>query len=164
MKATELLKTDHAMMMDLIRQCGDAMNTDPDRCREVFERIQDELELHAEMEETLFYPAVANAGIPELGDEVQEAMDDHMIIKELLGEITEAMQTDAEQFNTKFMLLTENVTRHVKEEEDVIFTKLESVMSPEKLEELGDQLEGMKGPAIEEDLAAYPDENAARDI
>lgn len=148
MNATQFLKADHAAVQDLCLNCREAMTTDPEVCRGLFEKIRDDLDLHCEMEERLFYPAASS--VPELYSLVEECLDDHMVIKELLGEVTEALQGDAEQLGYKLSLLFDNVTRHIREEEDCLLPAVEEALGADRMEELGAQMEGMKGPAIEE--------------
>jgi len=54
MNALDLLKSDHDRIDGLIDRFEDA--TSPEVQREVFERLRDEIELHAHVVETVFYP------------------------------------------------------------------------------------------------------------
>ena len=57
MNAIELLKADHARVKALFRQCEGA-EAQPAQQRELAEQIFTELEVHATLEEELFYPAL----------------------------------------------------------------------------------------------------------
>ena len=67
MNALELLKADHEKVKQLFKKAEDA---NPERQRQLFEEIKQELETHTHIEETVFYPAVKEAD--ELKDMVLE--------------------------------------------------------------------------------------------
>jgi hypothetical protein len=90
--AVALLKADHQKVRDLFQQYESA--TDPDTKRALAEDACTELEIHAQLEEQIFYPAVneetAEAEIFPLAEaELEEEMDDLMEeMQELKQEIS----------------------------------------------------------------------------
>jgi hemerythrin superfamily protein len=140
MDALELLKQDHQKVKELFEQAEEAEGEDQ---QEIFEQIKTELETHARIEETVFYPAVKEH--EELKDMVLESLEEHKQIKTLLREM-ENLTSDSEKFEPKLQVLMENVEHHAEEEEEgKMFPKLRQIMGKQKLEQLGADLEAAKG-------------------
>ncbi len=140
MDALELLKQDHQKVKELFEQAEDTEGEDQ---QEVFEEIKTELETHARIEETVFYPAVQEH--EELKDMVLESLEEHKQIKTLLREM-DSLASDSEKFEPKLKVLMENVEHHAEEEEEgKMFPKLRQIMGKQKLEQLGADLEAAKG-------------------
>lgn len=96
------------------------------------------LEVHTQLEEEIFYPAL-RAVMP--GDEVLEkSVPEHDQIRRLIGELRDlsggdgAMQVDA--FDAKFMELMSTVIHHVADEETRLLPAAERLM-PDELGRLG---------------------------
>ena len=142
MKATQLLMVDHEQvtaMLDALASGGDLEASGV----AFFWKIKDALELHTEIEETIFYPAVGQTD--ELKDMVLESLEEHKQVKTLLREM-ENLTSDSEKFEPKLKVLMENVEHHAEEEEEgKMFSKIRKLMSTEKLERLGEELEAAKG-------------------
>ena len=81
MDALELLKEDHQRISDLF---ADA-KTYSDMKR-LFDSIKNQLEMHAHMEETVFYPEYQKH--EALKSLVQDAKTQHALIQELLQDLT----------------------------------------------------------------------------
>ena len=96
MDALELLKTDHKKVKDLFEK-ADGNNNEKQQ-KQIFEQIKTELETHAHIEETVFYPAIAKH--EELKDMVLESLEEHKQVKTLLREI-ENLAADSEKFEPK---------------------------------------------------------------
>ena len=140
MDALELLKTDHKKVKDLFKQTEGA---DEKKQQKIFEEIKTELETHARIEETVFYPAVQKN--EELSDMVLESLEEHKQIKTLLREM-DNLASDSEKFEPKLKVLMENVEHHAEEEEEgKMFPKIRQVMNKQQLEQLGAELETAKG-------------------
>lgn len=143
MKATTLLKKDHGAVKKLFReyqQTGErAFKT---RLR-LFERMKKELDVHAKIEEEIFYPAVKAARTGPAVELVDEALEEHARVKELLAEIS-ALRPEDEQFDAKVSEVIEDVKHHAQEEEDEMFPEAEKNLSSEELERLGGELEERK--------------------
>lgn len=137
MNAIELLKADHDKM-DLLFQKVKAENGD---MQKLFEQIKEELEIHAHIEEAVFYPKLKEK--EELKDIVLEGVEEHHQAKIFLREIS-ALTEDSEKFEPKLKVLIEDVEHHVMEEEGEMFRKVEELFDEAQLEELGKQLEAEK--------------------
>jgi len=140
MDALELLKQDHQAVKDLFGQLDDTEDTK--QRKRLFDQIDTQLNIHAHIEETVFYPEIQK--IDELKDMVEEALEEHQEVKTLLEEI-EGLDPEAEQFSASLEELMENVEHHVAEEEDEMFPKVRERCDQATLDRLGDQLELAKG-------------------
>jgi hemerythrin superfamily protein len=140
MDALELLKEDHEKVKELFEQ---AEGTEDEKAkRKIFDEIQSELETHARIEETVFYPAMEKH--EELKDMVLESIEEHKQIKTLLKEI-DNLKSDSEKFEPKLKVLMENVEHHAEEEEEgKMFPKVRKILGQHDLEALGEELEAAK--------------------
>ncbi len=140
MDALELLKQDHKKVKELFEQAEEAEGEEQEK---IFEQIKTELDTHARIEETVFYPAVQEH--EELKDMVLESLEEHKQVKTLLREM-DNLASDSEKFEPKLKVLMENVEHHAEEEEEgKMFPKLRQIMGKQKLEQLGADLEEAKG-------------------
>lgn len=140
MDALELLKEDHQNVKDLFEE---AEGSEDQKAKlEIFSEIQTELETHARIEETVFYPAMEK--YDELKALVLESIEEHRQIKTLLKEI-DNLKSDSEKFEPKLKVLMENVEHHAEEEEEgKMFPKIREICSQEDLQKLGEELEAAK--------------------
>ena len=140
MDALELLKEDHQKVKELFEEAEGA--EDEKEKRKLFDEIQTELETHARIEETVFYPAMEKR--EELKDMVLESIEEHKQVKTLLREI-DNLKADSEKFEPKLKVLMENVEHHAEEEEEgKMFPKVRQLFSQQDLESLGQELEAAK--------------------
>ena len=140
MDALELLKEDHQKVKELFEEAEGA--EDQKEKTRIFSEIQTELETHARIEETVFYPAMEKR--EELKDMVLESIEEHRQVKTLLKEI-DNLKADSEKFEPKLAVLMENVEHHAEEEEEgKMFPKVRQIFNKEELEELGQELEAAK--------------------
>ncbi len=92
-----------------------------------------QLAVHADAEERVLYPALAEAGA---GDEARHARDDHQAVKELLVTVGEAEPGEPE-FEDALALLITTVRAHVDEEEAKFLPRLRRHVGPARMAELG---------------------------
>ena len=156
--ALELLWNDHRTVEALFEQY-EAQKEDEDDAREqTAERICNELTVHAQVEEELFYPWLRQ----NLGEEdmelVEEADVEHATLKDLVAQIQSGDDTDAE-CDAKVKVLSEYVKHHVKEEENEIFGKIAD--KAEELDELGQDMYARKAELMEEMGLAQPEGDAS---
>jgi hemerythrin superfamily protein len=83
-------------------------------------QICNELKVHAELEEEIFYPAVRKA--IDDADLMDEALVEHAGAKELIAQLEEASPAD-DLYDAKVTVLGEQIEHHVKEEEGDMFPK-----------------------------------------
>ncbi|MCW7536377.1 hemerythrin domain-containing protein [Aquabacterium sp. A7-Y] len=154
----EMLKEDHKRLKKAFR---DFARLDPERdvkaCRQLVDRSCSDLELHARLEEELFYPA-ARGGMdePEL---IEEAEVEHASAKSLIQQLR-SMSAEDPKFAATFTVLGEYVKHHIKEEEGELFEKLSRarVEWEDLLDEMTErrlELENEMGVAAGEDHAGH---------
>jgi hemerythrin-like domain-containing protein len=137
--AIAMLKADHQRVKDLFAQYEAADNVETKRT--LAEQVFTELEMHAQLEENVFYPTVneeIDAG-PEL---VKESLSDHETVKHLIQELR-GMAHDTNEFDAKFQELIRNVAHHVEEEEAEMFPLAEEELA-EDLTEMKDEMQELK--------------------
>jgi len=119
--ATVLLKADHKLVSNLFSEYEEA-HSKPKK-KKIVEQICNELTVHAQIEEEIFYPAVKQA----LKDNelIPEARVEHATLKSLISQI-EGIEPDGEMFDATIKVLQEYVKHHVKEEQNEIFPKAKS--------------------------------------
>ena len=140
MDALELLKQDHQKVKELFER--GQKTEDKKQQRQIFKEIKSELETHARIEETIFYPAMEEH--EELKDMVLESLEEHKQMKTVLREMAR-LSTSSERFKPKFKVLKDNVEHHaVEEEEGKMFPKIRKLINRNELEELGQELEAAK--------------------
>jgi hemerythrin superfamily protein len=141
--AIALLKTDHAAVKKLFESEKKLTETDGKKKEAVFNQIKAALEVHATVEEEIFYPAVKAARAKNVKDEVREAYEEHKQIKSLLAQIAGISAAD-ETYDMKIKVLREDVEHHVKEEETEMFPDAKRFLGEKRLMELGGELEARK--------------------
>ncbi len=138
MDAFSLLKADHRKVEELFEQLESASGKAK---LQVFAQIKSELDLHAHIEEKIFYPALEEP--KQTHDLTLEAYEEHDVVKKLLKELGRS-KTANEEWEAKAKVLQENVEHHVEEEENELFKKAGSVLKQEDLLELGESMEAEK--------------------
>ena len=140
MNAIELLKEDHERVDRLFQKVK--ANEDGDNS-DLARQISEELTVHTHIEETIFYPRLLEEGDEELKKIVEEGIEEHRGVKNLIREI--ANLTDgSEKLQPKLTVMMENVEHHVMEEEGEMFQMVEEQFDAETLDELGAQMEEEK--------------------
>jgi iron-sulfur cluster repair protein YtfE (RIC family) len=134
----ELLKKDHETVSKLF----DRIEAASGKAKlNLFRQIKGELEVHAHIEETIFYPAIEQA--KETRALTLEAYEEHKVVKELLGELDSAGSI-SDEWKAKLTVLRENVEHHVEEEENELFDKASDVLTGAEAERLGDRMRDEK--------------------
>jgi hemerythrin-like domain-containing protein len=140
MNAIELLKADHDVVEGLFAKVK--ANEDGDNSA-VFEKIKQELDVHAHIEETIFYPYLIENGDEELKKITLEGIEEHRQVKMFLREL-DSLVSDSEKFAPKLKVLMEDVEHHVEEEEGEMFSMVEDQVDESVLEDLGEEMEEEK--------------------
>ncbi len=140
--ACQLLDADHIAVKHLFVQYAQlAASSDEAATRAersaLARMICDQLTVHAQIEEEIFYPALRDA-LPDDADLVDEAKAEHQEAKQLIADIRVVGEADA-AMDTLVAELNVAIEHHVKEERDQLFPKAKS--APElDLQVLGEQL------------------------
>jgi iron-sulfur cluster repair protein YtfE (RIC family) len=138
--ALDLLKTDHRTVDALF---GQVKSNEDGNNAATFRKIKDELDVHAHIEEQIFYPHLLEKGDKELKKIVREGLEEHGQVKDLLVELAELAGTSP-TFKAKLTVLMENVEHHVEEEEDEMFSMVRDQIPEEPLQQLGSLMQAEK--------------------
>jgi hypothetical protein len=118
--ALELLEEDHSQIEAFFRQY-EALD-DAAAKAEMALKICLALQVHTQIEEEIFYPAVR--GAMEKAGLIDEALIEHASAKQLIAEI-EVMDAGDELYDAKVKVLGEQVMHHIEEEEAELFPEVE---------------------------------------
>lgn len=139
MNAFELLRKDHEVVKQIMDGLGRTGGESTAEARErSFLRLEEELTLHAHLEETIFYPALEREA--RTRDLVFKAFEEHHVVEVLLEELGR-LPVDEEQWTAKLRVLIDGVERHIREEEGELLPAAEEVLSEARGNELGAQME-----------------------
>jgi iron-sulfur cluster repair protein YtfE (RIC family) len=143
--AIALLRADHRRVADLYAQYEGARSVAKKKA--LVASICDELSLHAQVEEEIFYPAVKAA----LKDKelVPEATVEHASLKELIAQVKDK-EPDGEMFDARIQVMAEYTRHHVKEEQTEMFPKAQKTRLDMKA--LGARIAARK-----QELLAHPE-------
>ncbi len=137
--AVALLTEDHKKVQAMFKafeKLKDDEASDEERA-EIVQQTCQELTVHAQIEEEIFYPAVREALDDEDDDLVDEAEVEHATAKDLIEQL-EVMEPGDELYDAKFTVLGEYVNHHIKEEQDELFPKVRK--TDIDIQELGAEL------------------------
>ena len=138
MKATRLLKDDHARVKKLFAQLERTSDRAARTRARLVERIAAELQVHAQIEEEILYPAAED--VDALLALVQASRKDHAGMKKLLAEVR-GLDAAGDGFVPKMSKLRDAVLHHaIDQEEKHIFPVLERELGADALTRLGIEL------------------------
>jgi hemerythrin superfamily protein len=113
MDAVSLIEQDHRHVEDLFKQFETAGPQAYKTKDDLVLQITQELQAHATIEEEVFYPAVAAMAAEDGKELVQEAVEEHQQVKQLLAELGQ-MTAEDDGFDDKVWTLIDNVRHHVE--------------------------------------------------
>ena len=140
MKATEVLTNAHRLFRRLF---AEHRGSAPEKKREIFRTLKRQLEIHALIEEELFYPAVVRLRSGEARAIVRDGLEEHQELEGLLAEIDQ-MDVRDERYDERIGALRESLERHLQDEEDRICVQALSHLSEARLEKIGSDMEARK--------------------
>jgi len=141
LRATTILTKDHRVLSGLFWTLQHTTNASIRKS--IFNEIQNQLEIHAQAEQVIFYPAVRNLYTASAERKVDEANREHQQIKDLCHQIS-TTNPDSFMFMSKVNELQERVKHHVEKEENEIFPLAQNNMSTEELDYLGRRIHDRK--------------------
>lgn len=140
MDACELLDADHIAVKHLFveyARLAKAMPADSAQARtELARKICDELTVHAQIEEEVFYPALREAA-PDTARLLDQAEQEHREAGDMVGQL-QALAAAGPEMDELVAELACAVEHHVKEERDMLFPKARSCGLD--LEQMAEQL------------------------
>jgi iron-sulfur cluster repair protein YtfE (RIC family) len=134
-----LLEADHRNVAELFRKAEETRG--PRELEAVFREIKTSLELHKEAEERTFYAALST--LPAVADRIEEAMEEHVDVEELLEELS-TLATEDDDFRAQLNELREEVEHHVREEEREIFAQARKLLTEEQAALIGEEFQAEK--------------------
>jgi hemerythrin superfamily protein len=139
-EVVRMLREDHRKVQGLFEQFESAKDTRKKAA--IATQAIREIEVHATIEEEIVYPVLREAD----EDMFQEAQEEHHVVKILIAEL-QKMDPDAENFEAKFKVLSENVKHHIEEEEGEMLPALEK--TDFDAEAMTEQMEARKEELME---------------
>jgi hemerythrin superfamily protein len=125
----EMLKEDHEKVQGLFEEFESAEGSEQE---DIAATAIMELEVHAELEEKLIYPAIREQ--LDEDEKMNEALEEHHLVHILIKELKKLKPKDA-VFQAKFKVLGELVKHHIEEEEGEMLPKAQkSEIDWERLE------------------------------
>jgi hemerythrin superfamily protein len=140
MKATSLLEKQHRK----VRMIFNKLEKGRGEPLELLAELANDLAAHMAIEQEIFYPAVQKLD----GDTVREAYEEHALGEVALKRLL-ATDPDNDFFKARVVAAKELIEHHAKEEEEVLFPKVERKLGDEKLLALGKQMKARFDEVVE---------------
>ena len=142
--AIALLKKDHQTVRRLLKKLASSAETRRSEAVTVLRQIENELKVHTQIEEEIFYPAFRDAVEGKEEEHIYyEALEEHHVVDLVMPEI-ESTGRNSEEFPAKAKVLKDLVEHHAEEEESEMFPKARKAMGAAELRELGLRLQKRK--------------------
>jgi hemerythrin superfamily protein len=137
MNALDLLTQQHRETDGLF---ADLKRARAENKQDRFADLADALAIHTTLEETLFYPAAMEKADEILEEQLRAAAEEHLGLKRILADMLE-FDLDDPAFTAKLEVLEEQVSHHVREEEQQMFPRVRAVLDREAMAALGEAME-----------------------
>lgn len=132
---------DHREVQSLIRRIEMTSERGVKTRQKYFDKLEINLLSHMQSEEAILYNSF------EENDETRdlwfEGMDEHRIIRMLLGEL-EQVPNDKPAWKPKIKVLKEILNLHIEEEEEDFFNTARTIFTGDELREMGDSFQDEK--------------------
>ena len=146
--AIQILTADHKKVSKIFAEFEKVKDKDSARKQVLVKMACDELTVHAQVEEQIFYPALYEAFKEKDDALVDEAEVEHGTIKQLIATLQASDPADR-LYDANMTVLTEYVKHHVKEEQGEIFPKARKSKALD-LKQMGDEIKARKTQLMEE--------------
>jgi|SRR5579872_1218010 len=149
MDALSVLKSDHDNVKALFKRLRALATGAAAEREELFLRIDEELKIHSDIEENVFYPTFKERSEDEVErDEIAEAYEDHAKVATLLQEL-ESLVPSGASYEEKLHDLMDSVEEHIEDEEGTMFGMARDLFDEGELDRLGAELLAAKEEAKE---------------
>lgn len=138
MDAVSLLKQDHTKVKELFAEFFELPAAQPERRRELAEKILQELLVHERIEEEIFYPAFKATG-KDAREETDHAKEEHELVDSLVNQLME-LDLDDPEFDATLKVLHENVLHHISDEESRMLPAAQQRMGTSRMQALGREM------------------------
>ena len=139
MNAISMLRKDHRKVEKLLREFETAGARAFRRRQQIVRKLCTEVEIHNQLEEQLFYPAVQLTADPKGRDFVRAAITEHHVVQSLIDTLN-SMSSESAEYDPTFKRLAKHVERQIEKEEHEILPDAREQLGPEQLDYLGDQM------------------------
>lgn len=129
---TDMIRFDHSHVLVTFHQY--TSTTKPSVKKALAETICDALEIHATLEEEVFYPVIRRLNPNE--PVIQKSEPEHDEMRRMIAELRETRATD-ERHDVLMHELMRDVMHHVADEETVLLPEAERLLDKDRLNELG---------------------------
>ena len=136
--AITLLKADHKEIRKTFADFEKAGDGAAKTKQRLVDKMIELLTVHTYLENEVMYPRV-RALLPDLEDDILESYEEHHVADVLVMELA-AMSVSDERFTAKTTVLIENVTHHIKEEEEDWFPEVRKGLGRKQLQEIGAEM------------------------
>jgi len=134
MRATEVLTAHHEELRSLLTRLRTLPGDRVEERQRVLDRLVDELSLHEQLEDEIFYPAVSAAS-----PMVAVAHAEHRYLEDQVAVVVRTGPRGA-GFDEEVRVLHEAVEHHAGHEESEMFTEVDDKLDPQLLEQMGSRL------------------------
>jgi hemerythrin superfamily protein len=131
---TKMIRMDHSHVMVTFHRF--TAESSPTKKQAIVKAVCLALEIHAQLEEEIFYPALLE--VDGANQVLAKSKPEHDEMKRLIAELREMEAGDA-GYDDKFMELMRDVIHHVADEESVLLPAAERLLA-DRLSELGAQM------------------------
>jgi hemerythrin superfamily protein len=132
---TDMIRFDHSHVMVTFHQY--TRDKRPSVKKALAETLCDAIEIHATLEEEIFYPVMR----PRAADQkvMEKSQPEHMEIRIIIDELRRTDPRDSRHDDLVFKLMRD-VVHHAADEETVLLPEAEQTLSRDRLSELGVQM------------------------
>lgn len=136
----DLLKRDHDKVRGLLSELVSTTNRAAKKRMDLLGKIRKEIQVHAALEEEIFYPAFKEADGAEHRKMFFEAKEEHRAVEDLI--LPDLADTDVESdaFHGRAKVLKELIEHHAEEEENDMFEKARKTFSDSELADMADRV------------------------
>lgn len=132
---TDMIRFDHSHVVLTWHQY--VVTKTPTVKKALAETICDALEIHATLEEEVFYPTLRQLGLG--GAVLAKSEPEHGEMRDVIAQIRSA-DPSTTRYDQLLAELMRDVLKHVADEETVLLPEAERMLSPSRLNELGVQM------------------------
>lgn len=132
---TNMIRLDHTHALMTFHQYS--QDKSPDTKKALANTICLAVEIHAQLEETIFYPALKLV-IPD-DPTLLKSVPEHNELKDLISKLRDCEPED-QNFDSLLMELMRHTIHHVADEETILLPAAEKMLGDERLRELGSEM------------------------
>ena len=136
-EAIAMLIEDHQKVQKLFKTFE--RTEDQEQQEQLATQICNELTVHTQLEEQVFYPAAREALEEDEADLIEEATVEHQVAKELIEKIQQSRPHD-EEYCALVTVLGEYVNHHIDEEQKELFPQLKKKRNEIDFDALGEEM------------------------